>query len=128
MGQARTILTVILIAALLCVRLAGTHLHLCMDGGEPEAKLQLQSHDVAEAIGEKSKNPDCSKHDFDFDPLGDLMAKIAKIGLDSSVFIATAILLFLLPPATAPLRSWLPEPLLAPHRPGIRPPLRAPPL
>lgn len=117
----------VLIAALLCARLAGTHWHLCFDGTEPKVALQLQAHDVYEDFGNDKLNHSKPKQDVDIDVFGQLMAKIAKASLGSAVFVASMILLLLLPPATAPLRSWLPEPLLPPDRPGIRPPLRAPP-
>lgn len=127
MRRARTTLTMILIAALLCVRLAGPHWHLCFDGTEPPAALQLQGHEFTTDLGTDPKSSTKPKQDFDIDLLGQLMAKFAKASLDNPVFILAVIVLMLMPPIMAIRRAPAPNPWRPPNRSGIRPPLRAPP-
>lgn len=125
MVKIRPVLAVLLIAAFLCVRMIGTHLHLCLDGTEPPTSFQSQTHDLSEDFGHNKL--EVPRLDFDIDLVGDLLTKLAKAASDLPVLIVAVALFFLAPRRTPEyvrptIRGWAPDP-----RSRIRPPLRAPP-
>lgn len=113
----------VVVLAFVFARLSGAHLHLCFDGNEPP--LEIHTTDSAHVDHHAgSENHD----DVDVDPIGDLLAKAGKMGLDEP-FMACVVLIGLRSAST----QHGPSPRYASHVPRapprfLLPPLRAPPL
>jgi hypothetical protein len=119
--RTRIVLT-LLCAALLASRIAGTHLHLCLDGGE--APVALHVADGGEHHAEESGTPHA---DRDVMLGGDYLSKKGGLADPGLLALCLALLLFLLPRLRTPLPGYF-----APARPraartnGLPPP-RGPP-
>jgi hypothetical protein len=119
----RTRLVIVLLcAALLASRIAGAHLHLCLDGSEPPVALH-----VADGGEHHAENSGESHADQDVTLGGDYLSKKSGQVDPGLLALCLALLLFFLPR----LRAGIPD-HLAPARPRAAringlPPTRGPP-
>ena len=115
----------LLAIALLPVRLANAHLHLCLDGQQQSVSLHVQDQpehaDGHTDEGHNDRDVDLSK--------ASSIVKLPGAGDDGSLAVINVYLLaLLLPVQEAVVPSWkILPPELAAHFP-IRPPVRGPPL
>jgi len=118
------LLIVLLCAAIVVLRIGGTHLHLCFDGSEPPISVHSADsglhHDVAVASQPHS--------DQDISLGAEALVKKSSAALDlAALAFVFALLLFFLPRTPNPLPDFFAPPRLSPARIRLRPPLRGPP-
>ena len=113
----------LLCAFMVAMRVAGAHLHLCLDGTEPPVSLH-----VADTGSHHAEEPGESHVDRDVTISGDYVAKKSSFGLDLAMLAAILFMLLLLPMRRGATRQAHTAPLLPlPARLHLRPPLRGPP-
>ncbi len=117
-------LLTLLCVMLLVARVGGAHLHLCFDGGEPPANLHLMDS----GLHHSEPGMAADHHDVDVAVVGEVMAKVAKLGVDLPILLLAVLLVWSqiqVPSKLAPgFRN-----LLSPSAVrSLRPPLRGPPL
>ncbi len=115
-------LLTLICAALLCTRLGGAHLHLCLDGSEPPASLHVTDS------GHHADHHDGQAHDdLDVSLVGDAPTKSGKSGFDLPLLLAALWLVTVLFTRLRITAADSPQPSASPPR-FCRPPLRGPPL
>jgi hypothetical protein len=125
-AQRSRLVLAVLCAALVALRIAGAHLHLCFDGSEPPVSLHVA--DAGAHHGDGHADVVSGGHiDRDVAMSGDFVAKKSAGDLLAPFFILAFTLALL---AVAPRRG-LPADYRSPHplpaRARLRPPLRGPP-
>ncbi len=112
--------------AVLAMRIAGIHLHLCFDGSEPP----LSYHVADSGIHHADEHGAGETHsDRDMPVAGDAVAKKSTHDQDASLlWFVFALLLFLLPPARQIVPAATDPPRLRSLFSWLRPPLRGPPV
>lgn len=127
MISVRLSIVTFVVVTLLFARMAGAHLHLCFDGLEPPTSLQSQMYDLSDGYIHNTTSSEVPRQDIDIELVGELLTKLAKVGLDLPVLII-AVALFLLYPRPLPSYGRAIAVSFVPNSwPRIRPPLRAPP-
>lgn len=126
-AKLRLVILPLVCAALLFGRVAGAHLHMCLDGQEPSASVH---HENDAGAHHENDGEEAGTHsDVDLSLIGELLIKAGKTGFDLPVAVLSGLLiLILLPPA---LRLAVEKRAVPVHRPSLfplRPPLRGPPL
>ncbi len=109
-------------AALLASRIAGTHLHVCLDGSEPPIELHVA--DDGEHHAEDSGAPHA---DRDVMLGGDYLSKKGDLADPGLLALCLALLLFILPRLRAQLPDYLAPARPRPARINGLPPTRGPP-
>ena len=113
------------VLAVLAVRLADTHLHLCFDGQESPTSVHLADASVHH---DEDHHDGASHADKDIDPfVGTLVKSDDDAQPVFAVLVSSLLTIALLPPdrATLPLQFETPLPAHPPFY--LRPPLRGPP-
>lgn len=130
MANVRTAFVLLLVVAFMGARLTGLHLHLCFDGTEAPASVQTQTYDIGQDLHDDLSRGfnQVQMDDLDVDLTGNAMLKLVKVGTDVPVLIAALVLFFLAPRQPLEVARALIDVPVSRRRPGIRPPLRAPPL
>ena len=118
------LLMVLLCAAVIVLRIGGTHLHLCFDGSEPPVSLHLS--DSGMHHGEEAASAPHADQDVSIDAEALVKKSSAAFDLTALAFVF-ALLLFFLPRSRNPLPAFFAPPRLSPARIRLRPPLRGPP-
>ena len=116
----------LLCVVILATRIAGAHLHLCFDGMEPSASVQL---DADTSHGDSEDGAGKRRHDLDLSLAGEALAKKVDGALELPA-LPGATLLSPIVPAVSRLLIVDCDVRPFPGRPffRIRPPLRGPPL
>jgi hypothetical protein len=117
-------LLTLLCVMLLVVRVGGAHLHLCFDGGEPPASLHLMDH----GLHHGAPGMDAQHQDTDIAVAGEVVVKLAKLGLDLPVLLLAALLVWSLLQAPRQPAPGYRHPFFFSAARSLRPPLRGPPL
>lgn len=120
------VLLSLLCVIILATRIAGAHLHLCLDGMESPASVQL---DADTSHRESEDGAGKRRHDLDLSLAGEALAKKFDGALELPALLGATVLLLIAFAASLPLiLDSDARPL--PGRPlyRIRPPLRGPPL
>ena len=118
------LLTVLVCVAVVALRIGGSHLHLCFDGGEPPLSLHLA--DSGQHHGDEAATAPHSDQDVSIG--SEALVKKSSAVLDlAALAFAFALLLFFLPRVRDPLPAFFAPPRLSPARTRLRPPLRGPP-
>jgi hypothetical protein len=113
------LMAVLLCAAVILPRLAGTHLHLCLDGALPAVYVHMS--DVS-----SSHPPDADSKDPSIQLSSPVIGKLSSPG--SGVLLVSVVLPLLVALRQTLLLLPLPPGVAVPHRsPFLRPLLRGPP-
>jgi len=115
---------VLLCAAVVVLRIGGTHLHLCFDGSEPPVSLHLSDSGVHHG-DEAAPSPHA---DQDVSIGAEALVKKYSAAFDlAALAFVFALLLFFLPRVRNPLPDFFATAHPAFARLRLRPPLRGPP-
>lgn len=118
------LLTVLLCAVIVVLRVGGAHLHLCFDGSEPPVSL----HTTDSGVHHGDAAASVPHSDQDISLGAEALVKKSSAALDlAALTFAFALLLFLLPRSRHLLPDFLAPPRRSPARHRLRPPLRGPP-
>ena len=114
----------LLCVAILVTRVSGAHLHLCFDGSEPRASVQL----TAVSSDDPQEGARQPRHDLDVSLIGDVLAKKLDSSPGLPMLLAPVVLLFILRGVGGLVVARdLAMPLMAVRNFRLRPPLRGPP-
>ena len=118
------LLTVLLCVAVVALRIGGSHLHLCFDGGEPPLSLHLA--DSGQHHGDGAATAPHTDQDVSIG--SEALVKKNSAVLDfTALAFAFTLFLFFLPRLRDPPPGFLVPLRLSPARTRLRPPLRGPP-
>ncbi|MBU0795316.1 MAG: hypothetical protein Q8L99_04110 [Polycyclovorans sp.] len=116
-------LLTLLCVMLLVARVGGAHLHLCFDGGEPPANLHLMDS----GLHHSEPGMTADHHDVDVAVVGEVLAKVAKLGLDLPILLLMAVLVWSLFQAPSKVAYEFRNLFSPSAARSLRPPLRGPP-
>jgi hypothetical protein len=117
------LLIVLLCAAVIMLRVGGTHLHLCFDGSEPPVSLHVADSGVHHDDAGSTRHAD-----QDVAIGAEALVKKSSAALDLAMLaFVLALLLFFVPRTPNPLPDFFTAPRLSSARLRLRPPLRGPP-